>query len=227
MICFISSDRKSAVRLRKLMLESEIFAYHRKFPNLENAHGIEDFLKTLPMNTSVALIDSTTECDFGESVCKVLQRITPKVLRIVIYDRSKFKFEKFKFFPTSNMEIDVCLNGEPVYSISKILCELGRYVNREYRHLKLGQNRHSSRYLNLPLHISPAEYRILLFLCSQGEKTVSVDSILGHCFAESYRMVDTNIRSHISSINQKARLIGGRRLILAVRGEGYRLNKFM
>lgn len=227
MVFFISSDRKSSVSLRRLMLDGEIFAYQRKFPDIENAHGIKDFLRALPYPPAVALIDATTDAEFGEKTCSLLQTEYPEAMRVVLYDRECFKFERFKFFPSSHREIDISLAGEPVRSVSEILDEPGQSKMRSFCHLDLGKDRHSAFYLELPLHLSPAEYRILLFLCGQGDLTVSPDIILGHCFAESYRMVETNVRAHISSINRKAERIGGRKIILSVRDKGYRLNKFM
>ncbi|MBQ8207787.1 MAG: winged helix-turn-helix transcriptional regulator [Clostridia bacterium] len=227
MLCFISIDRGNTIRLRQMMLEKEIFAYHRKFPDFENAHGIRDFLEGLPALPAIAIIDSMAYSDFGESVCREIKKMYPEVKCIVLFDRRKFSFEKYKFYPSSDFEIDGSMNDEPILSLSTILSEIGYGTTRNYKHLRLGNDRHSALYLGYPLELSPAEYRILLYLCGCGDKTVSVDNILGSCFAESYRMVETNIRSHISDINRKAKALGGRRLILSVRGEGYRLNRYM
>jgi DNA-binding response OmpR family regulator len=40
-------------------------------------------------------------------------------------------------------------------------------------------------------------------------------------------MTETNVRTHVSSINKKAKAISGRKLILAERNKGYILNEYM
>lgn len=227
MICFISIDRKNTVNLRKIMLKNGILSYHKGFPNIENAHGIRDYCVSLPEKPTVAIVDTMCSADFGENVCLGLKEIYPDVKTIVIYDRSNYHFEKYKFSPSSDYEINGNLAGEPIYSLLELLQKLTPSTETKYRHLNLGKDRKTAIFLGYPMKLTPAEYRILLFLCSRPTETVSAETILGFCFAESYRMTETNVRSHISDINKKSKTLGGRKLILSVRVKGYKLNEYM
>ncbi|MBQ7380335.1 MAG: helix-turn-helix domain-containing protein [Clostridia bacterium] len=75
-------------------------------------------------------------------------------------------------------------------------------------------------YLGYPLRLTPTEVRILGYITEHG--TADVDALLAHCYAGREPNA-SNVSVRISSINQKARTIGGRRLLHLVQGRGYRL----
>ena len=227
MICFVSQSRKSSIEIRKELLKNDIFSYQKSFPNIANAHGLADFIKDLPSRFSVALIDATSDEKFGKSVCKVIKEILPHITTVVLYDKSLFDAEKFKYFAMSDHETDISREDEPSFSLSALLTYLGYMTKYEYRHLRLTKEDHSAVYLGMKMALTEAEYRILLYMCTEAEGISTSEDILSFCFAESYRMVSTNVKHHISHINKKAKALGGRKLILSVRGKGYKINDLM
>ena len=75
-------------------------------------------------------------------------------------------------------------------------------------------------YLGYRMHLTPTEFRILAYVTEHG--TANADVLLAHCYEGSVPDV-SNVSVRISAINQKARTIGGRRLLHLVHGRGYRL----
>ncbi len=227
MICFISPSRKNSIKIRKTLFREDILSYQSRFPSLENTHGIADLINALPLWSSVALIDATSDGDFGNSVCKAIKEIRPKMILIVLYDKSFFGTEKFKYFSRADYEIDMSRDDEPSFSLAPLLASLGYLPEYEYGHLKLIKSNHSAIYLGLKMKLTQSEYRILLYMCTNGEKIFPPEEILAYCFAESYRMVSTNVKYHISHINKKSKALGDRKIILSVRGKGYKINDHM
>ncbi len=227
MICFISPSRKSSVKIRKALLKNDIFSYQSSFPSLENARGTADHINGLPSCFSIGLIDATEDEKFGGFACKTIKQIRPEMTSIVLYDKRIFGTEKFRYFAMADHETDMSRDDEPSFSLSDLLTSLGYMPRYEYGHLKLIQDGHYAIYLGLKMNLTEAEYRILLYMCSNAERIFSPEEILAFCFAESYRMVSTNIKHHISHINKKSKALGGRRLILSIRGKGYRINELM
>lgn len=227
MICFASPNRPRAVVLRKMLLESEIFSFHASFPNLENSHGIRDFINALPFKPTIAIIDATESCIFGEEMCQGLKTAFGEIICIALLDKSKQKTIRFKYLTSSDFEIDTFPSSDLSVALLKILTEIGYSLWRSYKFLELGNSNLEAHLLGYPLKLTLSEYRILLYMCQSADETFSPKILLGSCFVESYRMTETNIRTHISSINKKALALCGRRLILSERGKGYRLNEYM
>lgn len=227
MICFVSQSRKSSIRIRKTLLKNDILSYQSGFPCLENPRGISEHIRSLPPYFYVALIDATEDAVFGERACKVIKEILPHILTVVLYDKSLFDTEKFKYFAMADHETDMSGNDEPSFSLSALLTSLGYMPKYEYKHLKLVKEDQSAIYLGMKMTLTEAEYRILLYMCTKAEQISTPEDILSFCFAESYRMVSSNIKHHISHINKKAKAIGGRKLILSERGKGYKINDLM
>ncbi len=227
MICFISPSRESSIAIRKVFLKDDIFSYQNSFPSLENAHGIEDCIKGIPSDLSVALIDSVSNENFAKSACIAIKEIHPGMTVIVLYDKGCHKSEKFRYYDMADHEIDMSRGDEPSFSLSSLLLSLGYMPRYEYRHLKLIKDDHSAIYLGLKMKLTEAEYRILLYMCTNAEKILSSERILSFCFAGSYRLVRSNIKHHVSHINKKSKALGGRNLILTVRGKGYMINELM
>lgn len=227
MICFISSSRDSSIEIRKRLLKADIFSYQRSFPDLENAHGIKNFINELPPELSFALVDSVSDGNFGNLVCRELKEIKPNMTLIVLFDRSFHKTEKFKYYEMADYEIDISQGDEPAFSLSPLLESLGYMPEYEYRHLKLIKAKHSAIYLGMKMPLTESEYRILLFICTNADSVISPEELLAFCFAESYRMVISNVKHHISHINKKSKALGGRKLILTIREKGYKINDFM
>ncbi len=227
MIVFISHEPSRSVVLRKMLLDGDIFAYHRGFPDLLNSHGLIDFIKALPSPPAVAIIDSSLDCNFGEKACKLLKQEYPKVKCIAITDKEMHKKVRYKYLISSDFETDAFPSSYFVDVIKEILSKCGYCLKRSYMHLKLGDSSNKATLLGYPLNLTRAEYRILLFLCQSTDKRLDEETILCFCFAESYRMTETNVRAHISSINRKAKALSGRKLIICHRNAGYQINPYM
>ena len=75
-------------------------------------------------------------------------------------------------------------------------------------------------YLGYPMNLTPTELRILTYVTEHG--SADADALLAHCYAGRVPDV-SNVSVRISAINQKARAIGGRRLLHVVQGRGYRM----
>ena len=74
-------------------------------------------------------------------------------------------------------------------------------------------------YLGYLMHLTPTEARILGYIAQHG--TADADALIAHCYAGREPRA-SNVSVRISAINQKARAIGGRRLLHLVQGRGYR-----
>ena len=227
MISFISGSRRTAVDIRKAILKKGIFTHHSGFPSLENAHGIRDYVRALRPFPEIAVIDASEGLDFAEKACLEYKRLSPDVKCIVLIDKSKCTESRFKYVSLSDREIVYISLEHLSEELSDILAEYGRAPVRKYVYLDLGKTRRDANLMKMSLDVTEAEYRILLYLCNHTEKFETDKNILYHCFAESYRMVESNVRAHISSVNRKAKAICGRKLILRVREKGYILNKYM
>ena len=210
-----------------MLLKSYIFVYHSSFPDLENVRGIRNYINELGVIPNIAIIDATEDCDFGEKACVELKKRFPFVKCIALIDRYIHPKIRFRYLKSSDFEIDTFPSSFFTVALTDLLTELGYTLTRNFGHLDLGRSPKDASLLSYPFHLTSAEYRILLYLCSKGEEAVTAEMLLSFCFAESYRMSITNVRAHISSINKKSIALGGRKLILSVHGEGYRLNKYM
>lgn len=88
------------------------------------------------------------------------------------------------------------------------------------QHLYPTQDGKDFIYLGYPMHLTPTEVRILGYIAQHG--TADASALLAHCYAGREPSA-SNVSVRISAINQKARSIGGRKLLHLVAGRGYRL----
>ena len=89
-------------------------------------------------------------------------------------------------------------------------------------HLMIGDDKSDVRLLGYRLKVSECEYKLLVCIAERG--TVSIDELsllLG--FDREKR---GNVAVHICSINRKAEVIGGRKLVLCENSE-YHFNEYM
>lgn len=93
-----------------------------------------------------------------------------------------------------------------------------------YCHLYIGENKDRVVYLNYRLELTRTEYKILRLLAESVGTPLSADRIALLLGRSSNAK---NIVYHISSINRKARSIGGRTLIKNSAKIGYFLNEEM
>ena len=89
-----------------------------------------------------------------------------------------------------------------------------------YKHLLINDS--AVYLLGYELRLTPSERLILASVAEGGATTAELLSVITHL-----RIVGvSNVAAHISSINKKAKQIGGRRLIVS-RNRKYILNEFM
>ncbi len=77
-------------------------------------------------------------------------------------------------------------------------------------------------YLGYPMHLTPTEFRILSYIVERQGGAADAKALLASCYAGKVPDA-SNVAIRISAINQKARAIGGRRLICFVTGRGYKI----
>ena len=227
MIVFISPDRTRSSVIRNMLLSEDIFAFSNSFPSTNSFNGVEAFIKNLRIIPEIVIVDATESMDFGEEACLHITNIYPNVKCIALLSKTSASTSRFKYLKNSHYEIDTFPSSDLAVALRALLTRLGYSIKRHFAELDLGDDNKSASLLSYPLHLTHSEYRILLFLCNHTERIFSAEDILAFCFAESYRMKLTNVRSHISSINKKAKALSGRKLILCTRKTGYQLNHYM
>lgn len=72
------------------------------------------------------------------------------------------------------------------------------------------------------MHLTPTEFRILNYIAERQGGAVDAETLLEHCYQGKIPDA-SNVSVRISAINQKARTIGGRRLLYLVNGRGYKI----
>lgn len=77
-------------------------------------------------------------------------------------------------------------------------------------------------YLGYPMHLTPIEFRILDYVVERQGGAVDAQALLEHCYRGKIPDA-SNVSVRISAINQKARTIGGRKLLHLVSGRGYKI----
>ena len=80
----------------------------------------------------------------------------------------------------------------------------------------------NTRYMGMPLRLSPSEHRILRCLFYRAPKITSPKDLMRLCYPAETRHLN-NLAVHIRAINQKAVIIDPRPLIVNERAKGYRL----
>ena len=74
--------------------------------------------------------------------------------------------------------------------------------------------------LGFPLKLSPTELKLLTAICERDMTVEELSSLLNEGVSRQ------NVAVHINSVNRKAELISGRRLVI-FSGERYTLNPYM
>ena len=90
------------------------------------------------------------------------------------------------------------------------------------RYLTIGEDKNNVYYLGYNLKLSPCEYRILALIGEYGR--VPVDDLAAKLGLPCEKK--GNVSVHICSINRKAKIIGGRKLVLCENSEYY-FNEYM
>lgn len=77
-------------------------------------------------------------------------------------------------------------------------------------------------YLGYPMHLTPTEFHILDDIVERQGGASDAETLLKHCYQGRIPDV-SNVSVRVSAINQKARTIGGRKLLHLVKGRGYKI----
>lgn len=81
-------------------------------------------------------------------------------------------------------------------------------------------------FLGYELKLTADERSILRFLVQESGRDVAVDEITETCLGDTH-LKDSNVATHISQINRKAREIGGRNMIFSPSPHFYRIKKYI
>ena len=90
------------------------------------------------------------------------------------------------------------------------------------KYLSIGENKNEVYYLGYNLKLSPCEYRLIASIAER--ERISIDNLAADLGLSCDQK--GNVPVHICSINRKAEIIGGRKLILCENSE-YRFNEYM
>lgn len=74
-------------------------------------------------------------------------------------------------------------------------------------------------FLGYRMQLTPTEFRILQYILQMEGSAVRAREICSHCYEGGADAANVSVR--VSSINQKAQRIGGRKLLHHARGRGY------
>ena len=88
--------------------------------------------------------------------------------------------------------------------------------------LTVGIHPTQTRYMGYPLSLSPREHTILRCLMYRSPRLTPTDDLMSLCYPEGRQTV-SNLTLHIHNINQLAKQIDPRPLIVNIYGKGYRL----
>lgn len=81
-------------------------------------------------------------------------------------------------------------------------------------------------FLGYELKLTTTERAILRFLVQESGRDVAVDEITESCLGDTH-LKESNVATHISQINRKAREIGGRNMISSPSPHFYRIKKYI
>jgi len=82
----------------------------------------------------------------------------------------------------------------------------------------------SVRVGQLPVDLSPTEYRILEYLMHHPRRIVSRQNLLEHLYDFTWEHHSNVIEAHVSNLRRKLRAATGSAVIENLRGRGYRLS---
>lgn len=90
------------------------------------------------------------------------------------------------------------------------------------KYLNIGEDKNEVYYLGYNLKLSPCEYKMIVSIAEH--ERVSIDQLVADLGLSCDQK--GNVPVHICSINRKAEIIGGRKLILCESSE-YSFNEYM
>ena len=210
MFLIISNDKNKLSKALK-SLTSPIFAYFKSTNALE-----APFSYRLPIKA--VLIDSPQDIESAKKLCAEIRSQFPSASVGVILNESQIKTSLFRYLPEADAElISPFSNAELADFLQRLHTETFTFVSPSLICAPSG-----FLLLGYKLKLSPAENRILLFLSVFCRHTINADDILAACLNSSAGI--ETVRVLISRINQKAKNISGRPLILRSAEKGYYLN---
>ncbi len=226
MIALITDSVFDAVDLKAKLIDSDIFVYSMKHSRLSSERSVLSAVEDPGAEAELFTVHSS-KGDLSETdkCLAILKRNFPEVICIASVLKAP-KISMYKYLENSDRELLYSGLDDLADRLIELAADSLPKLQRKHSFLELSSPG-EAYFLGFPFRLTKAEYRILLFLCQRTNSPSSARLLLGCCFPEGYRMTETNIRSHISSINRKAIFLGGRKLILNERGKGYMLNKFM
>lgn len=92
--------------------------------------------------------------------------------------------------------------------------------------LAINKENNSVLYLGYTLALSPTEFSVLCAI-AESERPLRRSELLRVLPSKNEALTSGNVSVHVSNINRKAKIIGGRTLILHSRSLGYSLSEFL
>jgi len=91
--------------------------------------------------------------------------------------------------------------------------------------LRLDPGSHSATLDNVPLHLTPVEFRLLHALWSEPGKILSRDTLMDTVYADNRVVTDRTVDTHVKNVRRKIEAIRpGDTSIRSIYGMGYRLD---
>jgi len=91
--------------------------------------------------------------------------------------------------------------------------------------LRLDPGTHSATLDNVPLHLTPVEFRLLHALWSEPGKILSRDNLMDTVYADNRVVTDRTVDTHVKNVRRKIETIRpGDTSIRSIYGMGYRLD---
>lgn len=224
MLCLFTSKPFEAAPIKSELLANGFLVYTPNF-NIPDLRGNYTF--SLPVTPSIFVVDAIEDLRFAEKLTGTLKEAFPSSRAVLLIDREQFQSERFRHLPFSDFEIKTDRNYRIADEMKRIFRSLDIEYNTRIRKLSIDLQSRTAYLHGAAIKLTPAEMRILLLLCNTEKEHADESLILSCCFAESYRMVVSNVRAHVSGINKKSQKLFSRKLILCDKNEGYYINPYM
>ena len=224
MLCLFTEKPFENPIIKTELLRKNILVFTPDF-NIPDKRGNYTF--DIPISPELFIVDARKDLRFAEQVCIRIKSLFPFSRAIILIDKDKFKGERFRHLDFSNYEIKTDDDYKISEDVERIFRSLDITYKTEIGKLSIGLSDRTAFLHGIPIKLTPAELRVLLFLCNAEKDYAGEKLILSCCFAESYRMVPSNVRAHISEINKKSQELFSRKLILCDKNKGYYINQYM
>lgn len=97
-------------------------------------------------------------------------------------------------------------------------------VTGAYRGVKIDKERFQATINNVPLELTPVEFRLLEMLVGQPGRVFSRDQLMTQIYTDNRIVSDRTVDSHVKNLRQKIEpLMDGEEIVRSIYGVGYKL----